>query len=164
MRTKTVKIAICLGLSMSLNSMAIDTAREEELCASLGFKPKTPGFGYCVLELLDRKNLPSLQSEDDQTCYGYGFRPGTAEFASCKQQADLARQSTLELTKSRDEVEQLRKEQESARRRDATRQVLELYRFRQEQENRRQSDSAEKQHREVWRANQKAIDESWRRP
>jgi hypothetical protein len=165
MRSKNFEVAILLVLMISLNSMAFDTSNEENLCVSLGFKKKSPGFGNCVLELLDRKKEPLiLLSEDDQTCHGYGFRPGSVEFSSCRQQIDISRQNLQEITKSREELEQFKREQESARRRAAASQALDLNRFRQDQESTRQREASERQARELWRANQKAIDESWRRP
>ena len=66
----------------------MDTSKEEELCISLGFKNKSPSFGSCVLELIERRSSVSNLSEDDLTCQGYGFRLGSvdAEYEEQKRQ------------------------------------------------------------------------------
>ena len=88
------KIILVIGVScFTANSWGMDTSKEEELCISLGFKNKSPSFGSCVLELIERRSSVSNLSEDDLTCQGYGFRLGSVDAASCKQQIDITRQN-----------------------------------------------------------------------
>ena len=86
------QIALLTLVFFSPLSWALDTAQEEKACLSIGFKNKSPAFGNCVLELLDRKNTGPL-SADEPLCQNYGFRPGTTEYSTCKQQIDLAKQT-----------------------------------------------------------------------
>ena len=52
---KIEKILIVAMMTISTQILAIDTAREEESCGAIGFKPNTESFGNCVLDLLQRK-------------------------------------------------------------------------------------------------------------
>lgn len=79
-------------------------------CKDIGFKPKTPAYGECVLELRKRdmgSSSTSTQSTsptstatpskvqgdgsaDDTTCQKYGFSPRTAPYSQCRLQLDTA--------------------------------------------------------------------------
>ena len=79
-------------------------------CKEIGFKPKTPAYGECVLELRKRDmgsnstttpsttptstSTPSTVqgdgSADDTTCQKYGFSPRTAPYSQCRLQLDTA--------------------------------------------------------------------------
>jgi len=94
MRSYSIKIILLLVAPLfTTSTWGIDTSEEEKLCISIGFKNKSPSFGGCVLELIERRGSVSNISADDLTCQGYGFRLGSVEAASCKQQIDIARQN-----------------------------------------------------------------------
>jgi hypothetical protein len=79
-------------------------------CKDIGFKPKTPAYGDCVLELRkrdivgNRTNTQSLTatstatpikiqgdgSANDTTCQKYGFSPKTDGYSQCRLQLDTA--------------------------------------------------------------------------
>ncbi len=78
-------------------------------CKEIGFKPKTPAYGECVLELRKRdmgSNRPTTQSTfptsmptakvqgdgsaEDATCQKYGFSPRTPPYSQCRLQLDTA--------------------------------------------------------------------------
>jgi len=117
MCTSINKIIITFGLLLFVaHANALDTTKEENTCAYIGFKKGTESFGNCVLELIDRnkkaasKNVttptqtvkvittkPEPQavgdgSVDDSTCQKYGFKPRSNEYASCRLQIDQAKQ------------------------------------------------------------------------
>ena len=87
--------AILLLVLFSVKVSALDLTDYENQCEDIGFKKKTPAFGECVLELIDRKNKAVAVTEEDQVCQKYGFRLGTAELATCKQQIDMAKQASI---------------------------------------------------------------------
>lgn len=110
MRTATFQIILLSFLSAASVSFAADLAPHEKTCAELGFKRKTPAFGDCVLELLDRQKGQARQVELDQRnraaseaaargdgtpehgmCVRYGFTAGTTSYAECRQKIDIAK-------------------------------------------------------------------------
>jgi hypothetical protein len=140
MRTSVNKIVISFGLILSISqSFALDTTKEENTCAYIGFKKGTESFGNCVLELLDRKKSsskiittqpppkiaqsrvqPQAQasgdgSQDDATCQKYGFKPNTNEYSSCRLQIDQAKQQQAQQQAQYDE--QMKQYKEAQRQR-----------------------------------------------
>jgi hypothetical protein len=118
MRTSINQIIIFFSFALFSGGLcALDTTKEENTCAYIGFKKGTESFGNCVLELVDRnkkaatkniavatqadtpkklKNEPQVAgdgSRDDSTCQSYGFKPATGEYSSCRLQIDLAKQN-----------------------------------------------------------------------
>lgn len=118
MRTSINQIIILISFALFSGGLyALDTTKEENTCAYIGFKKGTESFGNCVLELVDRnkktaaknivvatqadtpkkpKNEPQVAgdgSRDDSTCQSYGFKPATGEYSSCRLQIDLAKQN-----------------------------------------------------------------------
>jgi len=97
MRPASVTIKLAIAITFLLNAkpaLSMDTASEEATCVEIGFKKKTPSFGDCVLELMDRKQSISANSSsdpDDASCRGYGFKPRSSEYAACRLQIDQAR-------------------------------------------------------------------------
>ena len=116
MRTAIVQVGVVL-LLYSGAALCADLSEYEKTCAELGFRPRTPAYGECVLEL-DRRAKVGQQSNrsrvdqeqrqaeqrrqeetamsgdgtpDHQTCYRYGFRPGTTPYAECRLKLDIAR-------------------------------------------------------------------------
>jgi murein L,D-transpeptidase YcbB/YkuD len=135
MRTSTNQIVILLAFFLaSGNSSALDTTKEENTCAYIGFKKGTESFGNCVLELIDRnkkavsknaavvtqsevtkkpkteKQATGDGSSEDAICQNYGFKPATGEYSSCRLQIDLAKQNA----KQQQDIYQQQKEQYDA--------------------------------------------------
>jgi len=52
MRTKTLQVII--GVIWAGGVFAADLSAFQATCQDIGFKPKTPAYGECVLELMDR--------------------------------------------------------------------------------------------------------------
>lgn len=94
MRTKTIQVII--GLICAGGVFAADLSAFQATCQDIGFKPKTPSFGECVLELMDRAggakaataNAPT--DAHSQTCVKYGFTFGTPAFSDCRMKLDMA--------------------------------------------------------------------------
>ena len=130
MRVKNIQISLLIFHFWISSSWALDTSEEEQACISIGFKIKTPTFGSCVLELLDRRDSQAPYTHEDQICLNYGFRKGTSEYASCKQQIDTAKQISrrqeeqyLEQKRQYEELVNLQKEKE---RREKNQRALDL--------------------------------------
>jgi hypothetical protein len=88
-----------ISITKNLDSYGAD-------CKEIGFKPKTPAYGDCVLELRKRdfsnsttqsknssaKNISSKAKGDGSTediaCQRYGFRPQTDAYGQCRMQLD----------------------------------------------------------------------------
>ena len=117
MRSSTYQIVTLMMFCSQ--AMALDLTKYEQTCSEIGFKPKTPAFGECVLDLHDRESKSnssksakanSNQSEptqqntnvrgdgspDHSTCSKYGFQVGTTEYAQCRMQIDNARKQAEE--------------------------------------------------------------------
>ena len=113
MRTSTYQIVAILMI-FGGQAIAFDLTKHEQTCSEIGFKPKTPAFGECVLELhgRDSKTNSSKPAQvnstqtvtpqqntnargdgtpDHATCTKYGFQAGTTEYAQCRMQIDTAR-------------------------------------------------------------------------
>jgi hypothetical protein len=112
MRSSAYKIALILTL-LGSQAIALELSKFERTCSEIGFKPKTPAFGECVLELHGRESKSNLQpapvvqptqpkisqnttpqgdgTPDHATCAKYGFQAGTTEYAQCRMQIDTAR-------------------------------------------------------------------------
>lgn len=118
MRTSIIQVVAAILLIFNSAASYADLSAYEKTCAELGFRPRTPAYGECVLEL-DRRaksgqqNAPrsrvdqeQQQAEsrrqevtamrgdgtpDHQSCLNYGFRPATANYAECRQKLDMAR-------------------------------------------------------------------------
>lgn len=95
-------------------SNAADLDSYKASCKEIGFKPKTPAFGDCVLELRKRdsaknnssqtsNNQTSIKSEnsikpsgdgssEDKSCQGYNFEVGTDAYNQCRLQLNIAKQ------------------------------------------------------------------------
>ena len=112
MRSSAYKIALILTL-LGSQAIALELSKFERTCSEIGFKPKTPAFGECVLELHGRESKSNSQpapvvqptqpktsqntisqgdgTPDHSTCAKYGFQAGTTEYAQCRMQIDTAR-------------------------------------------------------------------------
>ena len=56
MRPSIVQVAFAaLLLATSAGAQTLDTSIEEKACVDIGFRKKTPDYGECVLELLERR-------------------------------------------------------------------------------------------------------------
>ena len=103
MRFAVVKV-ILLSCIFPNTVLGLDLGAYEAKCASIGFKPKTPAFGECVLELRSRDSGTSRFSSNDVgdgssehlTCRRYGFVTGTTDYAQCRMQIDLAKSQAME--------------------------------------------------------------------
>ena len=116
MRFTAYKIAVIL-IMLGGQAVALDLTKHEQTCSEIGFKPKTPAFGECVLELHGRESktisskpaqenpTQSVTSQqnargdgtpDHATCSKYGFQAGTTEYAQCRMQIDTARKQAEE--------------------------------------------------------------------
>ena len=138
MCTSINKVIIAFGLLLFVaNANALDTTKEENTCAYIGFKKGTESFGNCVLELVDRnkkaaprdtvattqttkvvKAKPEPQaigdgSADDSTCQKYGFKPATNEYSSCRLQIDQAKQQMAQQKAQYDEQKKQYDEQQA---------------------------------------------------
>jgi hypothetical protein len=117
MRTAIIQIILLCFLTAAGVSYAADLAPYEKTCAELGFKRKTPAFGDCVLELLDRSKtqhrgavLEEQRRNEEEArrrsaeqvargdgtpehgmCVRYGFTAGTTSYAECRQKIDIAK-------------------------------------------------------------------------
>ncbi len=120
-------------------AMAKDLDAYGAECKEIGFKPKTPAYGDCVLELRKRDlgntpiqskatittNTPSQAKGDDSTediaCQRYGFRPQTDAYGQCRMQLDntkkqmQAQQSQYEEQKRIYDQQQAQYEREKSR-------------------------------------------------
>ena len=94
----TLTLALWAG-----SAWAGDLSTFENACVDIGFTKKTPAFGECVLELMQRSNEKSKQREiannqrgdgsaDHETCKKYGLLPPSAGYAQCRMQIDQVRQ------------------------------------------------------------------------
>jgi len=107
MCTKTLQVII--GLIWAGGVFAADLSVFQATCQDIGFKPKTPAFGECVLELMDRSGgtqvvapltsrasvtpvarEPTPTDAHSQTCAKYGFTNGTTAFSDCRMKLDMA--------------------------------------------------------------------------
>ena len=116
MRTSTNK-TVAILMIFGGQAFALDLTKHEQTCSEIGFKPKTPAFGECVLELhgRDSKTNSSKPSQanstqtvtpqqnargdgttDHTTCAKYGFQAGTTEYSQCRMQIDTARKQAEE--------------------------------------------------------------------
>lgn len=104
-------LVICLMFCLPAITEAKDLDEYGAECKDIGFKPKTPAYGDCVLELRKRyggsnssstvKNTPSPSvntsgsqgdgSSEDGTCRQYGFNVGTEQYSQCRLQLNLAK-------------------------------------------------------------------------
>ena len=139
MCTSINKVIIAFGLLLFVaHANALDTTKEENTCAYIGFKKGTEAFGNCVLELVDRnkkatprdtvattqttkvvKAKPEPQaigdgSADDSTCQKYGFKPATNEYSSCRLQIDQAKQQIAQQQAQYNEQQRQYEEQKAA--------------------------------------------------
>ena len=99
-----VKLALLLLLFFGASSLQAETFEAyENTCKGIGFKPKTPAYGECVLELRSRDQVnaaPSAEarntnsqgdgSSKDITCQKYGFNPQSDAYKQCRLQLDIA--------------------------------------------------------------------------
>ena len=113
MRSSANKI-IAILMVLGGQAIALDLTKHQQTCSEIGFKPKTPAFGECVLELHGRDsktnsskpaqanstqtvtlqqntNASGDGTPDHATCAKYGFQAGTTEYAQCRMQIDLAK-------------------------------------------------------------------------
>jgi hypothetical protein len=85
-----------MGLILTGGVFAADLSAFQATCQDIGFKPKTPAFGECVLELMDRaggSQAATTSTPTDahsQTCVKYGFTNGTTAFSDCRMKLDMA--------------------------------------------------------------------------
>ena len=155
MCTSINKVIIAFGLLLFVaHANALDTTKEENTCAYIGFKKGTESFGNCVLELVDRnkkatprdtvattqttkvvKAKPEPQavgdgSTDDSTCQKYGFKPATSEYSSCRLQIDQAKQQMAQQQAQYDEqkkqYDQQKAEQDKQRRIQASLKMMDM--------------------------------------
>ena len=116
MRTSTYQIVAILTM-LGGQAIALDLTKHQQTCSEIGFKPKTPAFGECVLELHGRdsktnsskpaqanstqtvtpqQNARGDGTPDHATCAKYGFQAGTTEYSQCRMQIDTARKQAEE--------------------------------------------------------------------
>ena len=99
---------------LSFNLYAANLDSYKTSCELIGFKPATPDFGDCVLELRkkDKKSQQSVTksnykspsatpkaevvakgdgSQEDEICQQYGFKVGKSEYKQCRLDLKLAR-------------------------------------------------------------------------
>ena len=106
MCAKTIQVII--GLIWAGGVFAADLSAFQATCQDIGFKPKTPAFGECVLELMDRAggtqaataNAPT--DAHSQTCVKYGFTFGTPAFSDCRMKLDMAATQSSQAQKKYD--------------------------------------------------------------
>lgn len=118
-------------ISLPITIEAKDLEEHGAKCKDIGFKPKTPAYGDCVLELRRRdvgssasslvKSTPGVSvsktkakgdgSPDDTTCIQYGFNVGTEQYSQCRLQLNLAKRQ-FEAQQAQYEQEQLQHQQE----------------------------------------------------
>ncbi len=82
-------------------SQIISTSAHEQTCEEIGFTPKTPNFGNCVLELVRRESLPPAPAQqntppnytqrgdgtpEDLACRNFGLQVGTSDYSTCRAQ------------------------------------------------------------------------------
>jgi hypothetical protein len=94
---------LLMTFSSLSNAKDLDSYGAE--CKEIGFKPKTPAYGECVLELRKRdmasintttqSSTPTVKaqgdgSSGDATCQKYGFSPKTDGYSQCRLQIDNA--------------------------------------------------------------------------
>jgi len=127
MRSAAYKIASILML-LSGQAFALDLTKYEKTCSEIGFKPKTPAYGECVLELYGRENkassIPQKQLQtanaqgdgtpDHAACVKHGLQAGTTEYSQCRTQIDSAKREQAQ-NQARFDAEQRRYEEERQR-------------------------------------------------
>lgn len=124
-----MKTIMVLMFAVFFNSQSVYADEFEQYgntCKEIGFKPKTPDYGDCVLELRSRElkktNKPRVQkssseesfntnqsisrrpvevgdgSNNDSICQKYGFKVGDESYKRCRLDLDVAqRQAEAEL-------------------------------------------------------------------
>lgn len=122
---KIIFLISLIFFSQPLITEAKDLEEYGAQCKDIGFKPKTPAYGDCVLELRKReggsnaslvvKNTPSAPTitisakgdgtSEDKTCRQYGFNVGTEQYSQCRLQLSLAK-SQFEAQQSQYEQQQ----------------------------------------------------------
>jgi hypothetical protein len=92
-----------------------DTSKAESICKDIGFKPKTPAFADCVIDIISRENKNTtppknnsvktasnsdISQEEHSTpnekiCINYGFKKKSDSFAQCLMQLDEAQRQAV---------------------------------------------------------------------
>jgi hypothetical protein len=117
-------ITLLLLLSFLSICSAEDTTEYEKLCADIGYKKKTEGFGNCVIEFVARsKQAEKSQSSntdgsaEDIQCQRFGFKPNTKEYSNCRMSLELSnRQSAQAMQENRELQIQLQRQTEAYQR------------------------------------------------
>jgi len=102
MRFTINKVVTSACLAFYSGAWSADLSGYEKTCGDIGFKPRTPAFGECVLEFdrratissdgnlsAQRSAATSYQSPEDRQCTKFGFTAGTTAFAECRLKLEL---------------------------------------------------------------------------
>jgi len=129
----TLLLPLCLLIPSTSSAKDLDTYGAE--CKEIGFKPKTPAYGDCVLELRrrDKSNSNSQPepikqnvvqapiqqaprgdgSADDASCQRYGFTPQTDAYGQCRMQLDNAKRQLQTLQAQNTEQQRIYDQQQA---------------------------------------------------
>lgn len=116
-------LTLLLFITLSSNAKDLDAYGAD--CKEIGFKPKTPAYGDCVLELKRRDKTQSTNTSvgtvrgdgtpDDSQCISYGSKPGTESYALCRQKLDQNRKLQADQERRYQEQLQTQQRQEAQR-------------------------------------------------
>ena len=105
------RILVIILYSITTHVLAIDTSKEESVCAEIGFKKGSENFGNCVLKLLDKNNSKNFTDKSIN-------QESTTMNQRALEQAERALEETRRIRAQleRDKISDKREQQEKARR------------------------------------------------